>query len=585
MAPWVAFLALGCNLGFADDTAQSGVRNECSSDDDCGRGKCVGDMCRTYNTELGALLLYITPATGTDVIAGVGFTEVIEDFDFDSGPYGTEIVLGHVSRLQGPIRATSIDQENCVLDESLPLGVPNEDGSIAARLTLFPRARLLGVSSPSYTAELSESGASSYSFDLPVPPGTYDVYVEPQTSEAGCVRPPFLAVNQEIASGDVELGINLPQPEALDVRVRFPGGGNDLRGWTLEIIERTSGHRLSNLAVLGEAEKVEEGWEYHAALSFSEVEGAKTNPSSELVRLSPPADVVGPQIYVERSVVELFQGGDGLIDQLAELPLPVTFGARIASEGAVESVQSSVLFLATGLDSTGPGTVAAFSNSVETDEQGLFQIELLPGTYRVIVDPQDESLAPVETTVIVNEAETQAGRTIEIEPRTKVMGQLEDFGNHELADVSVVMSPAVVGTRASVLELAQGRQIFSPVATRVATGPEGEFTLLSDEGSFHLTARPNLSTDFPWFVRLNAEVGAGGLDLGALRVSLPVVISGFLTSQDTGSAVPEALIVAHAMLKDGEIVTDPTEATHVTPVGETRVDSEGHFTLVLPSSL
>ena len=585
--PMAALLVLGtgCNLGFSDDPAATTEQNECSESAECGGGTCSSGMCRTQTTELGALLIYVTPASGTPVIAGVGFANIVEDLDFDRGPSGYEISLGHVSRITGAVRGGIISEENCVIDESLPLAIPNEDGSIAARLTLTPRERLLGLTNPSYTIEVSDQSQGAYTIYLNAPPGRYDVYVEPRTTAAGCVRPPYLAVDREIEPGDVSLAVNLPEPTALHVRVQYPGGATDLRGWTVELVERSSGRRLSNRAVLGEAVEIDGGFEYAAELSFSEVEGAGSSAASELVRLSPPKDVVGPEVYVERSVVELFQDGGGLIDQLTELPLPVTFSARVATEDAKVAVPANVLFLATSLESTGPGTVAAFSSSVETEETGLFEVKLLPGRYRAIVRPRDETLAPVETEITVNDAEVQAGRTIEVVRRQEVTGQVVDFRGSALSGVSVVMAAAEHRAVWSVLEMAQGRQTFPPDATSAVTRGDGHFSLLSDEGRFHMTGRLPSSSGYPWQVRLGERVGEEPLNLGRLRVSLPVVVSGMLTSQDIGDVVPEALITAYAMLKDGKPVADAQEADQVTPVAESRVDAEGRFRLLLPSTV
>ena len=582
------FLFPACNLGFTDDPITTAERNECEDNSDCRDGTCKGGMCRSQSTELGALLLQVTPSTGTPIIAGVGFTSVIEDLNFESASSGNkyEISLGHVSRISGAIRGLEIDEENCVLDDTVREGLKTTDRSLAARLTLTPRTRLLGLASASHTVEVSDEVANSYGLSLPVPPGRYDIYVEPQTTAEGCVRPPYLALDREVLSGDVDLEVNLPQPSALTVRVKYPGESSDLRGWTLEIIERTSGRRLSNLAVLSESVETDGGKEYSAEVAFSAVDGADSNPASELVRLSPPADIVGPEIYVERSVVELFQGGNGLIDQLTELPLPVRFAGRVATTDATVPVAANVSFFATRLQSTGPGTVAAFSRVVATDEgQGLFEVQLLPGDYRVIAEPLDERLAPVETQITVSDAELQAGKTIEILSRYAVDGDVVDFRGAAIGGVSVVMSAADLRPLSSVLDIAQGRQVFPPLATSVASAEDGSFRLLSDQGIFHLSARPQSSTGFPWHIRLNTAVEAGAISVGRLGLPLPVVISGVLTSRDLGGVVPEALIVVHAMLKDGIPVADQADANQVVPVAEARVDERGEFRLLLPSTL
>lgn len=579
-------LHTGCGLGPEEDAATRLARNSCEESSECRGGYCSGQICRARSTALGALLLQITPAAGTPIIAGVGFTNVIQDLNFDRGPTGYEVSLGHVSRLVGAVRGRDIDPENCVADASIVDGSKKDDGSIGARLTLFPRTRLLGLANPSRTIEVGDVGSNSYELALSVPPGRYDIYVEPQHTTDGCVRPPYLAVDQEILPGEVKFTANLPQPEALDVRVHYPRGATELRDWTIEVIDRVSGRRISNQAVLGEGKELDGRWEYTARVAFSQVAGGTSSPASELVRLSPPQDTIGPQVYVERSVVQLFQDGDALIDQLTELPAPVKFSARIASSDATEPVSARVIFLATGLASTGPGTLASFSQNVETDKKtGFFDAQLLPGRYRVLVEPRDEVMSPVETELTVSAAPVQAGKTISVFPRRPVTGRLEDFHGNSISGVPVVMTTSVVSSASSVVEMAQGLNPFLHGATTGVTESSGDFNLLADVGVFNVSSRAPSNTGYPWQVKLMSEVNEDGLNLGRLRISLPVVVDGRLNSKDLGDVVPQSLIVAYALLKDGQPVSNPDDASQVIAVAETRSDAGGQFRLLLPSLL
>lgn len=581
MAGALLLSAAGCNLGFSEDAAPDQQHNICSSSDQCRGGVCLGGICRAQSTDLGALLLHVTPPSGTPVIAGVGFTSVVEELAFGSGPTGYEINLGALSMLSGAVVAEDISQENCVDDASVSAAKDVKDGSIAARMTFIPRARLLGLSVPSYSIDVTDTQSDSYQLDLHIPPGRYDVYVQPQATLDGCVLPPYLALDREIEPGRVALDVNLPEPKAL--RVRVLGSGLDLRGWTIEIVERDSGRRLSNRAPI---EQVNDGLEeYTALVAYSQVEGRENAPASELVLLAPPDYVTGPSVYVERSVVELFQDGGGLIDQLRTLPRPVTFSARVGIGKSIDPVPAKVLLLATRLASTGPGTVAAFSRSVETDEKsGLFSAQILPGTYRVVVQPLDDQLRPVETEINVSEAEVQAGKTILIESRNDVTGRLVDFNGQPISGVPVVMRAMEQGASPSVLELAQGQQVFVSMATSASTDKNGAFGLKADQGRFQLSVHPPHDSGYPWFVRLEQEVSADPLGLGKLQLSLPVAVSGVLTSSDLGE-IPNARIVVYAMLKDGQVVARAADATQVVPVAESRSNENGQFRLLLPSKL
>src|SRR5690606_9202280 len=120
---------------------------------------------------------------------------------------------------------------------------------------------------------------------------------------------------------------------------------------------------------------------------------------TQLVRLSPPAQLTAPQMVIDRSVVELFHEGEGVIDQLRSLPRPVHVVGYVGVANATLTVPATVSLVATELRMISPGTVAAFERVVETDETGQFAVDLLPGTYRVIaVPPVGSGLSPTEAT-------------------------------------------------------------------------------------------------------------------------------------------------------------------------------------------
>src|SRR5690606_19608632 len=109
--------------------------------------------------------------------------------------------------------------QSCLVNGEVVDREAGTDGSIPTRLTLTPRFRLLGLPSPAFTATVDSTSTvggqadeTSYRAILNVPPGRYDIYAEPDTPFGGCVRPPFLALNQELSGGSVNLPIERPLP-------------------------------------------------------------------------------------------------------------------------------------------------------------------------------------------------------------------------------------------------------------------------------------------------------------------------------------------------------------------------------------
>ena len=567
------------------------AKNQCSGDSACADGVCQNQMCVALSGDLRTLLFEVTPPAGAGSldensggtrIAGVRFTQVVRQIDEKQGEL--HLTLGFVSKIRGTVRAAPVATEACVAGDPLETApLPSEDGTLPARVTLIPRERLLGLPNPVHTtAAALVDGA--YRFALEVPPGDYDVFVEPLGGDPDCVRSPYLVVGQRIPAQDVELNITLPVPDSLAVRVRWPSNADELTGWTIDIVERDAGRLLSNRVVLGDPVETANGIEYLAGLAFSGVSGDTKAQVAEIVRLSPPTDRVAPTIFIERSVVELFQGGEGLIDQINDLPTAVRLAGQVNRQGQTAAVPSTVTVIATSIAGVNAGTVAAFSRTVTSDQDGSFEVELLPGEYRVLVEPVKDGQAATEQRLTVSPAATsQAGWVFEVPTQGKLTGKMLDYGGSALEGILVQATSPSPSFAGSVIDLARGEGNLQPRAIGVASGVDGSFELFADPGRFDVVAQSQDTSGFPWAVRLEVSVSSEGKSLGSLRMPLPQVLVGSLVSEDIG-IVPSALIRAYAYVRMGKLTAEPSEATSVVPVAETRVDSDGNYRLLLPST-
>lgn len=590
----------GCDVSLFPEVVEPATRNVCDTDSTCGSaGSCVDGMCRTRMNvaEIDALLLEITPTSGASVspspsIVGLGFTSLIQEFEL--GPAGYEITLPHVSVVEAAVRIPSLNADDCLADPSTDTGggpLVATDASVPARITLTPRRRLLGLPNPTFTSQTDSptalgDGTTGYRIGMNVPPGQYDIYVEPVESILGCLYPPVLIVNQDIPPGDVRVQLEVPVPQIMGVNVRYPRASDDLKDWVLDVVQKDSGRRLSTRAVLREPIEREGVLEYEAQVVFSSGATSSSEVANELVRLSPPETVVAPTIYIERSLIDLFQDGTGLIDQLTELADPVQYSARVTVAGFSEAAPSTVTFAATNLETIAPGIVAGFSRSVETDEGGFFDVELLPGTYTVLAEPLDPTFERKVTQVIVGDASTsQTGLTIELLPRSVISGRVVSFdGVNTVFGAAVVANAVPNGMRPNVLQLAQGALEVLPASVGDTSAEDGTFALLADAGRFHISARPDPATGFSWGVRLGVDVSESA-NVGDVQLPLPVVVKGRLLSQDTGGIVSGALIRAFVLLDEVALTASLEEANSVVAVAEARVDDEGEFVLLLPSTL
>jgi hypothetical protein len=117
-----------------------------------------------------------------------------------------------------------------------------------------------------------------------------------------------------------------------------------------------------------------------------------------------------------------------------------------------------------------------------------------------------------------------------------------------------------------------------------ALSSEGRFFVRSDYGTFDLSVRPSQETGFAWLVQPSVEVTAPNQALpDDLQMTWPVVYEGTVNSSSVGR-LPGALIRTYVYIGgDGEVVSDPADATSVLQVAETRADDEGRYQLLLPS--
>ena len=573
--------APGCSVEALEFGGGPATRNECSEHRECGGGRCVGGQCRAEQGEIETLLLEITPPADAPEIAGVRFVESVTELDPAGGELTVE--LAHVSSVTGSISPTA-EPFPCPAPVPGDAAEPSADGTLPARVTLRPHQRQLGLAVPSYTSDATFVDGS-YRFRALVPPGTYDVYVEPRGVTGECTPPPQLFREIHVGASEVGITLTLNTPEQLDVVVRWPHPEPLLDGWTLDVIDGDTGRLLSTQGVLGEPVAADEGFDYRVHLAYVPVQ--PTGGKAELVRLSPPEGVTAPHVIVDRSVVELFEHGVGIIDQFQSLPAPVQVMGQVSAENSTTVVRATVSLAAAELRAISPGTIAAFERVVETDEGGQFTVDLLPGTYRVVAfPPVGSGLSPTEAIWRISaNQDVQAGRVVELAWNANIHARVLGPASGVVSGAAVQATAASAEiTAAGVLERVLGRTSYAPRADGAVTDAEGRFSVVADRGVFDLAVRPGTGSGFSWLVLPSVNAKGPEAALGDVRLPLPVVYSGFVDAA-VASGASSALLRAYAYVKGTALTNDPAEATAVLQVAESRVEPDGSFQLLIPAHL
>jgi len=595
---WLAALS-GCTVTAV--TAQDDTRpnNTCQNDDGCGNRHCSQGLCQALNGQLEGMLVTVTPASDSSV-PHLTFVTDVQDVPTSGG--AQDLLLPGPSHLTGSLQLppnpacyptlTSDDPQN-------PLFKAPDGVSLPADVTLSLHQSLLGVPQQVYFAHTGSALTTQggYSFDVQVPAGDYDVYLVPPHGQLDCPVPPQLVRSKSIKQGLLATPFQVSPISTLGLTIHWPKKASaPLSGWIADIIEPLGGRPISTEVTLGDAFDPAEGGmsvEYSAKLFYSAVvEPAPTDSqvqsANDLLRLRPPASVVAPTIFFDRSALGLFSGGE-LVDlnDFTRVPDAVKIEGQVASLDSHAPVGGSVKLISTAISGIDQGIFASFQTTVQVGDDGLFEVELPPGQYRVqAVPPMPAGVPPVQgalsaievTWDIAADIPFQAGKLLELPALAEVTGQARIQG----AQVQAVPSPQTVLP----FDAAFGTGPFSPRASSALVDETGRFRMQADPGTFDVSVHASESLGFGWFVRAGVQVGAKTLDLGHTTLPLPSVLSGTAQLADSDVALSSAAIRAYAYLdKDLAYTRDPRQAVSVIAVAETRAAEDGTFRLLLPSSI
>jgi hypothetical protein len=327
-------------------------------------------MCVANRTLIQSLLVEVTPPNTTLDSGGKTFLARLDSIEGD-------IAIGPVGTVTGSI--VSSVGSNCLFEPPPPdvSEYRASKGTIPANLTFVPSERMLGVAATTYvTASGVEWQAEQeYQYTTSLPPGDYDIYVEPRLDpepdptleqDPKCLVPPFLVRRQGVP-GNLTLRVELPPPTELEVIVRGPPGDASLKGWSAALLDEVSGRVLSAPFRLGDPKPSESGSDYVWALRFvpahvvvdGELEVDPNFAGREVIRLSPPKDIVAPSFIFRRDGLALAPGGPVVVDltpatgySVPASPLPgiVTIQVQTLDLETNEPVEAAVTLTAESIE-------------------------------------------------------------------------------------------------------------------------------------------------------------------------------------------------------------------------------------------
>jgi hypothetical protein len=562
-----AFLGVaGCSIPFAD--SQLVAQNECSADSDCEEGSycaVLGDesACVASSVDLEGLLFEVRPAPGNGKINSS--PALITPGPFSAGDGSQVITLD----LQVP---SYVD----VSPGSVFL--PCADGEpVPARVTFLPSPGLLGLlQGERYESAATLDEAGNEGFEASVPPGVYDLYLQPDMAAApGCVAAPPIFLPRQTISKTVGFAVHASSPLLLTGTLKL-SQKEDFTEWYLEVVEPFGGQTISQVV-----QPQQEGiaLEVPFQLWFDWTARAELTP---ILRLRPPEGSGKPVIHWSLDAVAL-NGIDGdsvpvTLDVSGIDTQPRQVGGQVLHDG--EPVSATVTLRSVLI---GGSKLNRYETVVETDDAGQFTSHLPPGEYTVIARPHAAGLAVEQDTWDVLKADDcYCGKAIEVPSATTVAGAVTTPSG-EPADVEVRLTPAATGDLTYLSKM---------VATDVQPRPAGTVTQAGafqvpvDVGLYNLSLLPPAGSGYPWHVRTRVPVtqlesqSAPVTSLGKLALQSPVVVRGRLTD-DAGFPLSSATLRAWIPVRsDG-----PKDVPSAVQIGEVVADVNGEYFLLLPPSI
>ena len=590
---------LGCTVTAVSERDDPRPSNTCTSDSECGQDSCREGVCQTPNGQLEALLISATPPSDSG-IPHLTFVAQLDEVPTIGG--SRDLALPGPSRVVGSLVLPK--NESCYPgfisdDAKNPIGPADDGKSLPVTVTFALRQRLLGLPQQLYFANTStRNKQGGYTFEMQVPRGDYDVYlVPPPHQEGSCPVPPQLYRSFSIDQENAEITFPLSTISQLPLTIRWPKSSPSLIGWSVDVIEPLGGSPISTNLVLGDAINAGDAVttvDYPATVSFSSViapaDVAGVTAASDLLRLRPPADLVAPTIFLDRSALGLLlpQNERVVLDRFTRVPEPVRVVGQLARLDGGAPVGGYVTLISTEIYGVDAGIFASYQTTLQVGADGALDAQLPPGKYRVQAVPPmlggsgaESALAALQTIWdIPADPPVQYGKLLELQPSSAMVGQTLFLS----AQVQAVPSPQTILP----FEQAFGAGAFTPRATNGLVDDAGQFVVQADPGRFDVSVQAPEAWGFGWSVHPGVQVGEHNQDLGRVSLPRPSLLSGTarVSLAGTDAALSSAAIRAYAYLdKDLAYTRDVKQAVSVVQVAETRADENGAFRLLVPSRI
>ncbi len=561
-----ALVAAGCGT-FLDGPPV----NRCETDGDCRAGTCDLERTMCVSEPRASMRVGVEVLPTSDPYGGRPLAVSFAPFEVTGSrePIALEVPLG-VS-VRGTVRDSAGVPVSASLTFALPSDIPGVAGTRIETQTL---------------AEPSHEGSELFDFAVQLLPGRiYDVTIQPN----GEWRSKLPPLRRRLASP--EAGRRIHQPFVWEELQRVEGLLVDAEGepqseLLVRAIDASSGRIVSSTYTTGSDPTRGPGsfeifcdpaTEWLFSINASAARIAEGNPS--------PTFTVAPSV--------LIAGVDGVVTiqvpTAATASQIVTYGGFVEVAGSGRGTAAALTFIARDvLDETTQvlGSFRAMAaTSDEPGHEGEFSVQLLRGTYDVVITPTSPELSVLRDPAVRIDPETTTdpgrpaevlGQTFQVPARARYGGWVQTFDAEPMVNAQVrahARASTQNGRLADVAVYARSSEAL--------TDPDGRFNVPLDIGLYDIVVEPPSGTSWPWAIERDVAIGgAGGTTAAggdAIELTPPVPLAG-------RAFFPGDLPVAGAEIRAYGMVELEDGSTRSIPIGRTQTDADGQFTLLLPST-
>lgn len=609
-----------CNVTEIPPAPSQVAINECDGNEDCPGGSCSDGACVATSSALEHVMLEVTPQPGGIIPPHPYVTTLPQKANADVVLDPPATVVGYVTL------HPDIGCDPDFLTEVLGEITQPVEGTIPVKATFTASSRTRGLPAPVYESKplpVAERDNGRLGFKIAVPPGEYDVYLQPPptTPESNCKIPPWLLLRQSIrASGPFE--IKLSKPLSLTIPVHWATASLD--NFTVELLDSVSGRVLSTRATLGNpGQDSEKRAFYTANVAYSQVlepnamnELVVSKRSYELVRISPPEETVSPTIMGEASAIGLTPSNEGGLLLSSPLPPAVVVEAQTSEAGFTAPVPAVVTLTATRIEGMDQGLYGSFIRTYQVADRdeldkdgnvvtraGTFTATVPPGEYvvdsipKLTTSPCQEGGCPVlasrrDIWKVAVDPHVQAGKLIQFQRAPTFRGRAVSMSGKPVSGATVRALPLQLPATPDEWNQIDKEGAPVPFSTTGIVDGHGGFEFTADPGTFNLFVQPDPSTRFGWYIRPQFQVDAraavvsiGTLPVPQARRHVGTVVIASPPNEDV-PAVSNALVRAFVYItREGEYSATLPDDGSVIQVAETRTNDSGEFELLIPASL